>query len=300
MEFLKELGIDTTAERIENIKLGCPDVYENESMIFCPLTDNLIEDGFFTISNSNGFIHGKVSNKNSVVAMTTLIDIAYQVNLDTKLNLNFANAKLEYFKAESVAELTIPLGKSEFRTRNGFNDMTEVFLFIKTGFGGVACSEVGIYTKRFICTNGLEIRHGLSYFKCKHTEKMNEKLKVFFGEILPQFTNSVHDFTQLAKKFDSKDITAEQIENFKQKFFNYKKGDEIGLRKGKQLKAFNKGMKVEMDRVGQTVWGLLQSATHYTNHGHEFAKNKDFIVTGTGATLNATAEKYVLNLVKEV
>jgi len=295
MEILKELGIDSGIARIETLKAQCPEVYENKSMIFCPLTDNLIEDGFYTISNSNGFIHGKVSNGNSVLKMTELIDIAHQVNLDTDLNLNFAKASLNYFKDESVAELTIPLGSSKFRTRNGFADKTNIWLFIKTGFGGVSCSEVGIYTKRLVCTNGLEIRHGLNYFKTKHTEKMNVKVRTFLGKVLPEFTNSVQDFTDMAVKLDSKDITDEQIEAFKRDFFVYKEGDEISTKKQNMMDAFNEGMEIEMGRVGQTAWGLLQSATHYTNHGHPRA-GAEFIATGSGGTLNAKAEKFVLAL----
>lgn len=295
MEILKNLGIDTLEDKIEIIKSGCPEVFETKSMIFCPLTDKLIEDGFFTISNSNGFIHGKVSNENSVLQMTELIDIAYQVNLNTELNLEFHKAKLKYYKEESVAELTIPLGVSKFRTRNGFDDKTNIWLFIKTGFGGVSCSEVGIYTKRLVCTNGMEIRHGLSYFKCKHTERMNEKIKTFLGKVLPKFTTAVYDFTQMAKKLDSKDITKDDIEAFKRDFFSIKKGEEISTKKANMMKAFNEGMEIEMGRVGQTAWGLLQSATHYTNHGHPRG-GAEFIATGTGGTLNAKAEKFVLDL----
>lgn len=295
MDLLKELGIDTQFERIETIKAGCPTVFETKSMIFCPLTDKLIEDGFYTISNSNGFIHGKVSNANSVIQMAELIDIAYQVNLNYDLNLQFDKAKIEYFKEESVAEINIPLGQSGFRTRNGFEDKTNIWLFIKTGFGGVACSEVGIFTKRLVCTNGLEIRHGLSYFKTKHTEKMNEKLKVFLGKVLPEFTTSVQDFTAMSQRLDSRDITKEDIEAFRNDFFDIKKDEKISTKKENMMEAFNRGMAIEMGRVGQTAWGLLQSATHYTNHGHPRA-SAEFVATGTGATLNAKAEKFVLAL----
>jgi hypothetical protein len=295
MEILKELGIETQHEKVDAIKASCPTVFENASMIFCPLTDELIEDGFFTISNSNGFIHGKVANKNSVIQMSELIDIAYNVNLNYDLNLQFAKAKLHYYNDESCGEITIPLGTSEFRTRNGFEDKTNIWLFIKTGFGGVSCSEVGIFTKRLVCTNGMEIRHGLSYFKCKHTEKMNEKLKTFLGKVLPDFTTSVQDFTGMSMKLDSKDITNEDIEAFRNDFFDIKKDEKISTKKANMMEAFNRGMAIEMGRVGQTAWGLLQSATHYTNHGHPRA-SEEFVATGTGGTLNAKAEKFVLAL----
>jgi len=126
---------------------------------------------------------------------------------------------------------------------------------------------------------------------------MNEKVKVFLGNKLPLFTESVHDFTGMAMKLDSKDITKEDIEAFKRDFFSYKEDevDDISTKKANMIEAFNEGMAIEMGRVGQTAWGLLQSATHYTNHKHPRA-GAEFIATGTGGTLNAKAEKFVLAL----
>jgi len=295
---LKDLGIVTEGQTVETLQAKCYEVYESPSMIFNPISNDkeLMEDGFFTVTNSNGKIHGKVATKNSLLPLQDLIEIAYEVNLESELNLQFDRASIEYFSDQSIAELRIPLGVSRFRTRNGFNDKTDLFLFIKTGFGGNRCTEVGVYTYRFTCSNGMEIRHGLSYVKCKHTERMNEKIKVFLTEVLPNFTSSVKDFTKMAKKFDSKDITDEQVEAFRMKFFNYKKDEELSTKKSNMLAEFNISMKKEMDKVGQTVWGLLQSATNFTNHRH-YSNSDDFCITGTGATLNATAEKHCLELV---
>ena len=228
--------------------------------------------------------------------MSELIDIAYNVNLETNLELNFDKAELEYYKEESVAELSIPLGNSVFTTRNGFEDETKVKLFIKTGFGGVSCSEVGIYSKRLVCSNGLVIKHGLNYFSCKHTERMNEKLKTFFSFSLPKMLTSTDDFTKVARKLDSKDITDDMIEKFRQSIFNYKAGDDISTKKQKMIEAFNLAMNEEMSRVGQTAWGLLQSATNYTNHRHPQAyKNvNEFVKLNTGSKINEKAEKFVL------
>ena len=295
-EILKDLGISTEAEKVEALKEQVFEVFESPSMIFCPLTDELIKDGFYTVSNSNGNIHGKVASKDSLLPLTDLIDIAYGINLEKELNFQFDRATVEYFADESIAELQIPLGKSAFRTRNGFSDSTDLYLFIKTGFGGVCRTEVGIYTYRWACENGLVVRHGLQYFQAKHTEKMNEKVKVFLGEVLPKMTTSVSEFTKMAKRLDSKDITNEQIESFRQKFFNYKKDDELSTKKLNQIEAFNDALREEMERVGQTVWGLLQSATNYTNHKH-YNKSREFHIVGAGANQNATAEKYCLELV---
>ena len=296
-DILKDLGISTEAEKVTALKEQVFDVFESPSMIFCPMTNELIEDGFFTVSNSNGNIHGKVASKDSLLPLSDLIDIAYDVNLEKGLNFQFDRATIEYFADESIAELKIPLGKSAFRARNGFDDSTDLYLFIKTGFGGVCRTEVGIYTYRWACKNGAVIRHGLDYFQTKHTEKMNEKVKTFLGEVLPKMTISVGKFTKFAQKLDSKDITDEQIETFRRKFFNYKKDDELSTKKTNQIEAFNNAMREEMGRVGQTVWGLLQSATNYTNHKH-YNASREFHIVGAGANQNAVAEKYCLDLVE--
>jgi len=293
MNILKQLGISSIGQTIDKLKKQVFEVFETASTYFCPLTDVLKKDGFYTISNSNGNVHGKVAKSGSVLQMSELIDIAYDVSVSEGLDLNFDEAELNYYKDESICTLNIPLGVSAFKTRNGFNDGTKLFLFIKTGFGGVACSEVGIYSHRWVCSNGQEVRHGLNYFKAKHTERMNELAKVFLYKSLPQMMNSVNDFTANAKKMDKVDITEEQIEEFRQSMFNYKEGDEISTKKEGMIEAFNIGLKEEQDRAGQTLWTLLQGATNYTNHRH-YNAGREFVVTGAGATFNAKAEKYCL------
>jgi hypothetical protein len=306
MSVLKQLGITTSkvSQAIESLKAQVFEVFETPSMIFNPIQDEdgnhlLIEDGFQTVSNSNGNIHGKVSKSGSVLQMTDLIDIANDVSITEGLDLNFEKAQLDYFKDESVCTLKIPLGVSAFKTQNGFNDSTEVFLFIKTGFGGVACSEVGIYTSRWVCSNGQELRHGLNYFKAKHTEKMNELAKVFLYKSLPLMMSSVKDFTAIAKKMDRTEISKEQIEEFRMSMFGYTKDDvkneKISTKKAGMIEAFNLGLAEEQKRAGQTVWTLMQGATNYTNHRH-YNASEEFIVTGSGNTFNAKAEKLCLAL----
>jgi hypothetical protein len=298
MNILKDLGIESALSVVDSLKKQCIRVYENASMIFDPLVGEnddpkLIEDGFYTVSNANGNIHGKVSNPNSVLQMDELIDIAHDVSNEYGLNLNFDDANLEYFKDESVCTINIPLGVSAFRTQNGFADGTKLDLFIKTGFGGVSCIEIGIFTYRFVCSNGLVMRNGLNYFKTKHTEKMNELAKVFLSKHLPTMLDSVNEFTGVAKKLDKTEITDEQIEAFRQSIFNYKKDDELSTKKINMIEAFNLGLTKEMNRTGATAWSLLQGATHYTNHNH-YNASKEFVSVGSGATFNEKAEKYVL------
>lgn len=300
MNILKELGIDSLLETIESLKAQVIEVFETATTYFCPLTDLLKSDGFYLHTNANGNIHGKVSKSGSILAMTQLIDIAYDVSVENNLDLNFGEAELEYFKDESVCTLRIPLGISAFKTKNGFADATKVFLYIKTGFGGTACSEVGIYSHRFVCGNGIENRNGLNYFKAKHTEKMNELAKTFLFKSLPQMMNSVTDFTANAKKMDKVDITKEQIEEFRQSLFNYKTDDKISDKKQEMLDSFNAKLIEEQNRAGVTAWTLLQGATNYTNRRFDnnpnSQKNQDFIITGAGATFNAKAEKHCMAL----
>jgi hypothetical protein len=297
---LESLGIVSTESLADKLRNECIEVFESPSYIFDPKTledaePQIIEDGFYTVSNANGNIHGKVSNKGSVLQMKDLVNIAYDVNIENGLNLDFKNAELDYFKDESICTLKIPLGISRFETANGFKDETEAFLFIKNGFGGNACNEVGIFTHRFVCDNGMEVRHGLNYFKSKHTEKMNELTKVFLSQTLPKMMDSVHDLKATSQKLDKATISKEDIEAFKQSMFGYKKGDELSTKKKNMVDAYNLSLKEETERTGLTAWSLLQSATNYTNHKH-FNASKEFIVTGSGATFNAKAEKMCLEM----
>jgi len=294
---LQNFGITTTANRIEELQSQIFEVFETPSNYFCPIDDTLKPDGFYTISNANGNIHGKVNNPGHILSMSELLNIAYDVSLNYDMDLNFNKANINYFKDESICTLKIPLGISEFTNNKGMNDQTEIFLFIKTGFGGTSCTELGVYSHRFICSNGMEVRNGLNYFKAKHTENMNLKAKVFLSNHLPKMLNSTNNFTEMAQALDKKLITSVDIEAFKQSIFNYKDAEELSTRKSNQLEAFNQALEIEMQRGGQTAWTLLQGATNYTNHLHSNA-GQEFIVTGSGATINEKAERQVLELIK--
>jgi hypothetical protein len=297
MNILKDLGITTENDAVQTLKNNVVDVFDTPSMIFCPQTNKLIETGYRTISNANGNIHGVVSKKGSVLGMDNLIDIAHGVSKNDGLNLNFNKAKLIYFKDEAIVSLNIPLGNASFTNKNGFTDTTKIDLFIKTGFGGNSCTEIGVYSHRFVCSNGMEVRHGLNYFKAKHTELMNVKAQTFLASKLPMMMTAKNDFKAMAKQFDKTLITKDDINNFRNSLFNIKNTEDISTKKQTMLDKFNESLDLEFSRCDQTVWGLLQGATNYTNHNH-FNSSKEFIVTGSGATFNATAEKLCLELAK--
>ncbi len=296
MNVLSNLGITAPNKNgYESIKEQCINVYETPSMIQSPLSGELIEDGFYTISNANGEIHGKVSKPNSVLQMSDLVDLAYNVDFEQDLGLDFSKAKLDYFKNESVCTLNIPLGVTQFTNNAGKKDETEIFMFIKNGFGGNNCIEIGVYSYRFVCSNGMEVRKGLNYFKCKHTENMNNKAMFFLGKVIPNMLNSTNKFTDLAKKLDNKLINDKDVQTFKEKMFGYKTGEEIHKIKQNQIDTFMTSFNTEINRTGLTAWGLLQSATNYTNNNH-YNASKEFVITGAGAKFNAEAEKYALDL----
>lgn len=300
MDFLENLGIETSSNAIDKLKNDCIEVFESPSLIQSPINGELIEDGFFTVSNENGNIHGKVSKKGSILQNAELLDIAHNLDLTNNLGLNFKNANVNYYKDESVCSINIPLDVVNFKTKAGFNDTTQVELFIKNGFGGNSCTEIGIYTKRFVCSNGMEIRQGLNYFKTKHTELMNAKAKTFLFAKLPKMVNSAVDFKANAKRLDTKTITKQDIAHFEKSFFNYDNKEELSTKKANQIDAFKLSLNEEMSRVGYTAWGLLQAATNYTNNTHYQAKKDDFefVIAGAGAKLNAKAEKYCFDLAK--
>lgn len=294
-EILKTNGISSVHSDVAHLVDKVHDVYERPSKIWCPVSGYLINDGFYTISNSNGNIHGKVNNEGCVLSMKDLILLAYDISISEKLDLDFSKAELNYFKDESICTLRIPLGVSTFRNHVGIQDSTKLFLFIKTGFGGVSITEVGIFSHRFICSNGMEIRKGLNYFKAKHTAKMNQLVKVFLTNSLPKMINSVTDFTQNAVKFDKRLITNADVKEFRNSIFNIKDEANIAPITKKYLDAFNTSLAIEQSRGGRTAWSLLQAVTHYTNHTHPSA-SKDFHVVGKGSKINETAEKFCLDL----
>ena len=213
----------------------------------------------------------------------------------------FDLSKLEYNvrKDSTIIEFRLPTNIISFKNAAGNKDETEMFLNFWTGFGGNARTEVGLYSNRFICTNGMRIINADIDLKVKHTENMNVKALTFTKELIG-LASKVQSTSQIWEEMNNVQIDAATKENFVRALVKMKKEEayaDISKKKQKIYDSISEAVATEFSRTGSTVWGLLNGATFYNNHLAARAGDEEYILLATGAKENLRAQKLALDLI---
>lgn len=192
----------------------------------------------------------------------------------------------------------VPLGKKSFINSVGKEDERDNFLEFRTGFGGSTQTSVGTYEYRQICSNGMMGWDFTKAFASKHTTRMNAKALHYIGEI-HKVVDSLREVDELYERLDKIEVTSKQIDEFARTMVGADldaKRSEVPKQTWDRLETLLESLAIELPRSGNTAYGLLQGATHYTNHAHSLASN-EFVSVGTGAKFNTKAQSLVLDMV---
>lgn len=215
--------------------------------------------------------------------------------------MEFDLSKLEYNVLSNgrIIEFRLPTNIISFKNKQGKTDETKMFLNFWTGFGGVSRTEIGLYSHRFICSNGMRVIDSDIDLKVKHTARMNAKA-LSFTESIIKVASRVETTNQMWSVMDSKEVNTETAENFVRKIVGIKNNEqlsEISTRKRNIYEGVNEALATEFSRTGSTVWGLLNTVTYFNNHLASGAKNDDYVLLKTGAKNIETAQKLALELI---
>ncbi len=205
---------------------------------------------------------------------------------------------IEYNDWGNRIAFRVPLGKKSFINSAGKEDERDNFLEFRTGFGGSTQTSVGTYEYRQICTNGMMGWDFTKAFASKHTQRMNAKALLYIGEI-HKVVDSLREVDELYESLDKIKVTSKQVDEFARTMVGADlnaKRDEVPKQTWNRLEGLLESLDIELPRSGSTAYGLLQGATHYTNHTHSSASN-EFVSVGTGAKFNSKAQSLVLDMV---
>lgn len=215
--------------------------------------------------------------------------------------MEFDLSKLQYktMKGSSIIEFRLPTNIISFKNAAGRQDDTEMFLNFWTGFGGNARTEIGLYSHRMICTNGMRIINADIDLKVKHTKNMNVKALSFTQEII-KVASQVQASSQVWSEMNNTTVNAATKEAFIRGLAKMKKDEkysDLSRQKTVIYDTLNEAMATEFGRTGATVWGLLNGATYYTNHLAKKAGDEEYVLLATGAKDNELAQKMALQLI---
>jgi phage/plasmid-like protein (TIGR03299 family) len=130
--------------------------------------------------------------------------------------------------------------------------------------------------------------------KFRHTESAKERIET----AVRQFQNTIAEDKRMFDTFkrmselrpDESIVQAVINKMFAVDVANTKR-EEISTRKVNQLQQFAQAYNIERDLEGDTVWGLFNAVTRYTNHiaVPNQRKKDEYLMTGTGFDINNTA-----------
>ena len=110
------------------------------------------------------------------------------------------------------------------------------------------------------------------------------------------------DYLERIRLFDSAEITRKDLDTYLTKVFGYNNSDRAELTKVKveRLDAIMESMEIEFKRSGETVWGMLNGVTHFTNHVADTKNRLDYMQVGAGFLTNNKAQKVALEMAEAI
>ncbi len=130
--------------------------------------------------------------------------------------------------------------------------------------------------------------------KFRHTESAKERIET----AVRQFQNTIAEdkrmfdtFKRMSELRPDESIVQAVINKMFAVDVTNTKREEISTRKVNQLQQFAQAYNIERDLEGDTVWGLFNAVTRYTNHiaVPNQRKKDEYLMTGTGFDINNTA-----------
>lgn len=286
--------------KVYDIPVNSSDIFKNCPSLGCPETSNIDEPDTKVIYNSNGKFLGHVGRVYESLQPSQFLDSLLGTIEGCETDVNLDLSKLEYreLKDGKVIEFRLPCGIVGFNNAKGQADETELFLNFWTGFGGTSRTEIGLYSKRLICSNGMRIIQSETELNVKHTVNMNAKVLLYCEQLMKTIAK-VQETSKIWQQMDSQQVDSETVKKFAEKIAGVKKDeqiDKLSTRKANILNQVNEAIAQEFTRTGATVWGLLNGATNYTNHFASGSDNEDYILVNSGAKVNELAQKEAIAL----
>lgn len=251
------------------------------------------------VYTQEGIWLGSVGNQYESLQPQAFFDSVVDNVRDSGMELDLSKLTYKSRLNNKIIEFRLPTKIISFKNAVGKQDETQMFLNFETGFAGKAKTEVGLYSKRFICSNGMRIINADIDLKVKHTINMNVKALTFAKELI-KTASTVEATSQVWSEMNNVQVNAATLEQFVRNMAKVKKGElysDLSTRKKNIYDTIQESVAIEFGRTGSTVWGLLNGATFYSNHMAAGSGDEEYILSKTGAKDITLAQELVLELI---
>jgi hypothetical protein len=222
---------------------------------------------------------------------------------DFGANLDIKTLQFREFCGGSKIEFSIKMKSLEFLNSVGVTDKTNISLTFSTSYDGSKANKISLFTERLLCSNGMVAKNLQGELKGKSTAGGKAKI-LSYSEEVAKMINGTEDFKLKMLELNKKRVNKEQIQAFKLQLLGYNEdtvkesGKDLHHTRETILNGLNKGFEIEFPRSGQTLFGLLQGVTYYTNHLAENDLSKgENVRFGKGLNMNNKAQELIFEMV---
>ena len=269
-EALEETQLNWTANKL-------PLVHKKEN------GDLLKTKNFGVFRSDNEECLGIVGNQYNIIQNSELVETI--IDLQDKFGGNVTGGELQngrkVFCQLSLDDYTVA------------NDTIKRYITALNSFDGSTSIGFGSTNQVVICSNSFHIAYK-NLEKFRHTISANDRLHLAIKEYKNALVKDNSLMLNFEKMTDHK-IQKPIFEKIVNKLFNVKldvKVDQISTRKNNMLNEFNTIVASEVDSHGETLWGLFNAVTYWTNH--VTSKNENDIMLGSGYQKNLTTYNEIM------
>jgi len=182
------------------------------------------------------------------------------------------------------------------------NDTIKRFLTCLNSHDGTTSISFGSSNTVVSCSNQfykIAKEGGMSRFR--HSSNSKERIE----QAMQDMRIALGHDEQLMKNFEimaNMPLKDEIFARIMQKTFNVdldKKQDDYSTRKVNTMKTIASTIESELDAKGNTLWGLFNGVTYYTNHIASKGDKEDYVMLGGGYNTNLSAFNEVMKWIEE-
>ena len=176
------------------------------------------------------------------------------------------------------------------------------YLTVLNSHDGSASIGFGSTNTVVACSNSFHYAHK-EVSKFRHTESAQERIDSAiksFRDTLKADKDMYDNFLKMSETRPTEHIVQAVIKNIFSLDPVSTKQSDVSTRKVNQLREFANAYSIERDLEGDTLWGLFNAVTRYTNHvvNHSSEQKKnDYIMSGGGLKISNNAYDTIMQFI---
>lgn len=281
---------------IENLQKVKQQLFEVQKVQLHPNIEGLESPlSYGVYKKSGGKPLGVVGKDYMPVNLLNLFNDFENSLLETDVNLN--EVEFREFKDGAKVRFKAPLKTIGFTNLRGIQDESVIYLNLQTGFDGLTKTSIYLSMFRMVCTNGMKALKTEFTLSVKNTIGNTGKINFMVNDVR-RAVNSANDIQPLLEQLNRRTVTQTEIDQYLLKVtgMDRKTIKDESTRKQNIFDSINKSVGLELSRTGNSLFGLLNGITHYTNHGTNKIDVEQHIFIESGLQMNDKAQAVALEM----